>query len=125
MAKELKIKFKDKEGNQLEIREEYEKRINTERNRRVLPTALSRSLEIQWNQEGRSDRLSQGEERPDAQELYGRGSSGLFDHVSKRVSEVSDKISKELSDSGITAVSQKVRLATPKEFHKSVSGAKA
>jgi hypothetical protein len=125
MAKELKIKFKDKDGNQLETREEYEKRINTERNRRILPTALSRSLEIQWNQGGSSDRLSQGEETPDAQGLYGRGSSGLFDHVSKRVSEVSDKISKELSDRRIGATSQKVKLSTPEEFHKAISEAKA
>jgi hypothetical protein len=55
MSKELKIKFRNKQGELLETREEYEKRINTERNERVLRTDLSRSIEIRWNQEGSSE----------------------------------------------------------------------
>lgn len=92
--------------------------------RRIYTESLSDSLRKGWKGIGRRTEETfriRSQEQNDNKQESPRGSR-LLDDV---VSEASSSLDKELETRGIKATKQPIRVASPREFHKAISEAKA
>lgn len=124
-SKELNIRFKDKTGNLLKTKTEYEKENEERETRGLVQSVLSRSLSIKWQGQEIHRGLNEGSQEGQLpSESHSTRSSRLSDDVTRRISEVSTKIDEELDKRGIRHTKQAVRHASAQEFHDAIIKAK-
>ena len=125
-SKKLSIRYKDKNGNLLKTKEEYEREQSELQSRGLVQSSLSRDLQIRWREtgkEGSGDSQGSATCIPELSSGRVHRNDNYVEALDARISEVSDKIDKELSKRGIPATKQKVKRASAQDFHNAIKAA--
>lgn len=123
-SRALNIRFKDKEGNLLKTREEYEKETTRLQSRDLVQSAIPRSFQISWQENSKGGTSDSKEKGASNAKLPSRGVHRDDNYVTRNVSIVSAKIDAALKRRGIKATAQPVRRASSQEFHDAITFAK-